>query len=191
MDTSEGQVSQDNRLEKAQKLLSDCPAINFKGKPYVMVKDRLNIFRAVYGTEYQIHTEPLVDCWQENIVVVKAGIIDNHGRLVATGIAEEDRSKGQINRTSALENCETSAIGRALANFGLSGGEFASADELANAVHQQSTPDDRERTAIQTEPTKADLGMDMDMPDMGDGMPEERGAAVTSSDPLAGLDMDD
>jgi hypothetical protein len=68
---------------------------------------------------------------------MKAEIIDKDGRTIATGYAEEHRTASQINRTSALENCETSAIGRALANFGLGGGEYASADEVANAINQQ------------------------------------------------------
>ena len=44
-----------------------------------------------------------------------------------------------INKTSALENAETSALGRALAAFGLHGSEYASADEVATAVKQQAT----------------------------------------------------
>jgi hypothetical protein len=51
-------------------------------------------------------------------------------RVLATGHAEEIRGQGQVNSTSALENAETSAIGRALAALGCSGGEFASANEL-------------------------------------------------------------
>ena len=45
-----------------------------------------------------------------------------------------------VNKTSALENCETSAIGRALANLGIHGGEFASAFEFDNAVNNKSEP---------------------------------------------------
>jgi hypothetical protein len=60
--------------------------------------------------------------------------------VIATGLAEEKRTSSQINRTSALENCETSAIGRALAAFGLGGSEYASANEVQNAIHQQSRP---------------------------------------------------
>lgn len=59
-------------------------------------------------------------------------------QILATGHAEEVRAASTINKTSALENCETSAIGRALAAFGLAGTEFASADEVANAIKQQN-----------------------------------------------------
>ena len=59
------------------------------------------------------------------------------GNVISTGVAEEVRGSTNINNTSALENCETSAVGRALAFFGLAGSEIASADEVKNAISQQ------------------------------------------------------
>ncbi len=59
------------------------------------------------------------------------------GSLVATGTAEENRYAGFINKTSAVENAETSAIGRCLFTAGFGGGEFCSAEELQNALAQQ------------------------------------------------------
>ena len=47
------------------------------------------------------------------------------GEIIATGWAEEVRGQGNVNKTSHLENCETGAVGRALANAGLSGSDFA------------------------------------------------------------------
>ena len=47
------------------------------------------------------------------------------GEIIATGWAEEIRNQGNVNKTSHLENCETGAVGRALANAGLSGSDFA------------------------------------------------------------------
>src|SRR5688572_31386677 len=70
---------------------------------------------------------------------MKATITDESGRVLATGHSEEYRHTSKINETSALENAETSAIGRALAAFGLGGTEFASADEVANAIQQQKS----------------------------------------------------
>ena len=70
-------------------------------------------------------------------VVIRASILDIEGRLRATGHSEEYRKTTQINKTSALENAETSAIGRALAGLGIGGTEFASANEVQNAIHQQ------------------------------------------------------
>ena len=69
---------------------------------------------------------------------MKASISNEQGRLLATGFAEEVRAASKINRTSALENAETSAVGRALAALGLAGTEYASADEVANAITQQN-----------------------------------------------------
>jgi hypothetical protein len=75
---------------------------------------------------------------------MKASIVtlEAEGRtfVLATGYAEERRDSTTINKTSALENCETSAIGRALAAYGYAGTEYASADEVAQAVRQQSDP---------------------------------------------------
>ena len=72
------------------------------------------------------------------LVVMKATIQDEERRILATGHAEEKRGSTNINKTSALENAETSAIGRALAALGYGGTEYASADEVANAISQQN-----------------------------------------------------
>jgi hypothetical protein len=56
---------------------------------------------------------------------------------LATGYSEEVRAASKINATSALENAETSAIGRCLSALGFGGTEYASADEVANAIQQQ------------------------------------------------------
>jgi len=104
------------------------------GKQYKTVAYRVNEFRAQYP-EYTVSTE-LVEA-NDTLVVMKASISNEQGRLLATGFAEEVRAASKINRTSALENAETSAVGRALAALGLAGTEYASADEVANAITQQ------------------------------------------------------
>jgi hypothetical protein len=75
---------------------------------------------------------------------MKASIIDNQGMILGSGFAEEIRGQGNVNRTSAIENCETSAVGRALASIGLSGGEYASMNEMDGVGRkteaQASTP---------------------------------------------------
>ena len=118
--------------------VKDTGIVNIHGKEYKTVAKRVDEFRNEHKTDLAIITS-LVDR-DEQTVVMKAEIIDKDGRVIATGYAEEHRTASQINRTSALENCETSAIGRALANFGLGGGEYASADEVANAISQQAAP---------------------------------------------------
>ena len=115
--------------------VKDTGVVNIHGKEYKTVAKRVDEFRKEHNTKYSIITS-LVSL-DENTVVMKAEILDDKRDVIATGYAEEHRNASQINKTSALENCETSAIGRALANFGLGGGEYASADEVANAIQQQ------------------------------------------------------
>ena len=108
--------------------------VNIHGREYETVALRVQKFKSAYPN-HALTTEVLTrdaDC-----VVMKASIYNPEGRLIATGHAEEYRKASSINKTSALENAETSAIGRALAAFGLGGTEFATADEVANAIGQQ------------------------------------------------------
>ena len=71
-------------------------------------------------------------------VVIKAFVKDVDGRVRGTGYAEEVRGSTNINKTSAVENCETSAIGRALSAVGFGGPEYASANEVTDAIIQQT-----------------------------------------------------
>ena len=104
-------------------------------KEYHTVAKRVNDFREAHGNDYGITTEIVTN---NDLVTIRAVITARKdGFVIATGTAEEKRGSSQVNRTSALENCETSAIGRALAAFGIGGTEFASANEVQNAVHQQ------------------------------------------------------
>ena len=107
--------------------------VNIHGKEYFTVAERVSAFRET-SADLTIETE--IVRWDGDDVVVKASISDN-GKLIATGLAHEVRGSTNINKTSHVENCETSAIGRALAAFGLAGTEYATADEVANAISQQ------------------------------------------------------
>lgn len=118
--------------------MADTGIVNIHGKEYKTVAKRVDEFRKTHKQELGIQTN-LVSI-DERTVVIKAEIINKEGFVIATGYAEENRQSSTINKTSALENCETSAIGRALANFGLAGGEYASADEVAQAISQQNQP---------------------------------------------------
>ena len=113
---------------EATKRLAQADKTKVKGgKFYTTVPTRVEMFREALGEDSQIVTE-IVEANKE-FVMVKATIsifADGDWRLLATGHAEEYRANGPINATSALENCETSAIGRALAACGIHGGEFAS-----------------------------------------------------------------
>ena len=110
--------------------------VDIRGKQYLTVARRINDFREQHS-DYGIHTEIL--SVNEDAVVCRAVITDKEGRQLSSGIAEEKRNSSNINKTSAVENCETSAVGRALAFFGMAGTEIASADEVANAINQQNT----------------------------------------------------
>lgn len=64
--------------------------------------------------------------------------------LMATGIAEEIRGQGNVNRTSHVENCETSAVGRALANAGYAGSDVnkrPSREEMAKVNRMTARTD--------------------------------------------------
>lgn len=108
--------------------------IAIHNKQYKTVAERVNEFRSDHA-DLTIETDILeID---SDKVLMKAFIKDGD-KTIATGHAEEERAASRINKTSALENCETSAVGRALANFGLAGEEFASANEVSNAIIQQA-----------------------------------------------------
>ena len=109
--------------------------VKIHGKEYKTVALRIQEFREKHPG-HTILTE-LVEA-NDTLVIVKA-TISWEGVVIATGYAEEVRTASKINRTSALENAETSAVGRALAFFGLGGSEIASADEVANAISQQNS----------------------------------------------------
>lgn len=115
--------------------------VSIRGKNYKTVAERVAEFREQYKLEYAITTEIIS---AEQVVQVKAIINDKEGFVVATGFAEEVRGSTNINKTSALENCETSAIGRALAAFGLGGTEYATANEVTDAIIQQAVIEAKE-----------------------------------------------
>jgi len=132
------------KLINAMEELKKVPKINIKGKEYATVASRVEIFRKHFPL-YSITTELIAD--DEQRVVMKAEIKDENNKILADGYSEEIRGEGLINTTSAIENCQTSAIGRALAAFGLIGGEYASSFEVENAISQQNTSNSTNNTS--------------------------------------------
>ena len=121
-------------LQLALEELKTMPTIDIEGKAYTTVANRIAIFRR-YFSDYSIVSDVLQN--DDIKVVVQTKITTPSGVVIATGLAEEFRGKNIINTTSALENAETSSIGRALACLSLGGSEYASANEVQNAISQQ------------------------------------------------------
>lgn len=120
-----------NRVEVNASL----PTIDIKGKQYVTVDSRVEAFRQLYPNG-SIMTRIVND--NGDRCVFQATIMDEAGKTLATGHAFEVQSASYINKTSYLENCETSAVGRALGFLGIgSNGSIASADEVSAAIQQQ------------------------------------------------------
>ncbi len=110
--------------------------VKIHGKDYKTVAERVTEFHNEHKDNKSILTEIIQ--FKDGIVVVKAVV--KIGESIFCGHAYEELGSSKINETSALENCETSAIGRALASAGYLGSEFASADELVGALNKQNTP---------------------------------------------------
>lgn len=116
---------------------------NIKGKQYVEVNERVKAFRTL--SEYNgfsLTTEILR--LDENSCVIQATIVNPEGAIVAQGMAQEDKTSSRINQTSYVENCETSAVGRALGFLGIGiETSIATADEVGMAIKKQeeTSPD--------------------------------------------------
>jgi hypothetical protein len=109
--------------------------VSIKGKSYVEVNERLKYFRQNFKG-YSLLSE-IVELTDEKIVI-KARILSPDLVEVANGLAYELSGSSFINKTSYIENCETSAWGRALANFGIGlDNSVASADEVSQAIELQ------------------------------------------------------
>ena len=131
--------------------------INIKGKEYVTVNERLKEFRNNFK-DYSLITE-IVELGAD-YATVKATIIDNNGVTRATGFAREVVAKSPINKFAFLENCETSAMGRALGNFGIGIDDaICTAEELLVKLSQEDSPEKsdfaKEAAAAKAAQTKA------------------------------------
>ena len=107
--------------------------ISIHGKEYATVAHRIAVVRRNLGAKLQILTE-IISVDKDTVVMKASGLIG--GNVIATGHAEEKRSASRINQTSALENCETSAVGRMLAFVGITNDSIASAEEVSSAIEQ-------------------------------------------------------
>lgn len=106
-------------------------------KSYAMVNDRVKAFRMVYPQGRISMDTPIID-FEKGTCIIIAHVYDENGYELASGIAQESRNASEVNQTSFVENCQTSAIGRALgfAGFGIDTG-IASYEEVTNAQKQR------------------------------------------------------
>lgn len=141
-----GENSFSNTMDFVNELNKSHGVAQRGGKKYTQVVHRMEAFRRFHGLEYGIDTNVLVD--DGHRVVIKAIVVNANGVQIGSGMAEEIRGQGHVNTTSALENCETSAVGRALASIGLAGGEYASKNEM-DGVERKT-----EAMAESTQPTQ-------------------------------------
>ena len=126
-------------FEQIQKANEQIQTMDFKGRSYATVNERIKAFRMLYPTGF-VTTEIL--SLEDGVVTMKAtvGFYDLTGTkiILGTGHAQEKESSSYINKTSFIENCETSAWGRAMSACGLGiDTSVASYEEVANAVKNQ------------------------------------------------------
>lgn len=120
---------------------------DIKGKDYAEVNERIKVFRMLCPNG-AIETELLSN--NDGMVIMKATIKDEKGNILGTGTAYERENSSFINKTSYIENCETSAVGRALGMLGIGiDTSVASYEEVANAIqNQEVTKEEAEEYVI-------------------------------------------
>lgn len=137
-------------FEQIQKANEGMTGIDFKGKNYVMVNSRVTAFRKLFPEGFITTNIISLDA---GVVVMqtKVGYYDNGNEIVlATGLAYEREQTSYINKTSFIENCETSAVGRALGFLALGNDDsICSAEELVNAIKTQEQIKAQERAECQ------------------------------------------
>lgn len=112
---------------------------DIKGKEYAEVNQRIKAFRMVFPDGFIItdmqSNENGVCIFTARVGYYTDGI---NGVVIGTGTAYEREDSSYINKTSYIENCETSAVGRALgmAGFGIDT-SVASYEEVSNAILNQ------------------------------------------------------
>lgn len=128
-------MNRDKELWAIAKANEGIRTTDIKGKQYSEVSQRIKAFRLVHPSGC-ITTE-IIDM-NDGIVTMKASVFDEQNHLLGTGFAQEKENSSFINKTSYIENCETSAIGRALGMCGYGVDvSVASAEEVQNAIHNQ------------------------------------------------------
>ena len=122
------------KFEDIKKANETIITTDVKGKQYAEVNQRIKAFRMLYP-EGTIETE--IISIADGTCIMKA-TIKNGEVVLGTGTAYEKENSTFINKTSYIENCETSCVGRALAMCGIGiDTSIASKEEVENAIQQQ------------------------------------------------------
>lgn len=119
--------------------------VDIKGKAYVPVTERIKAFWEAYP-DGKITTIMLSN--NDGVCMFEAEIYKDRKSITpdATGHAREVETSSYINKTSYIENCETSAVGRALGILGIGiDADIASAEEVGNAIYSQTTTIDKNK----------------------------------------------
>lgn len=145
-------------IEKANKSLKSTQLKSKNGGKigdYIEVNQRIKAFRQVYPTG-TISTD--IISLENGVVMMKTTVLDEEGKTLATGLAYEKESSSFINKTSFIENCETSAIGRALGfcGFGIDS-SVASAEEVENAMLNQGKQGSQGSNKLKASPKQVEI----------------------------------
>lgn len=122
-------------------------------KQYAEVAQRVTAFRKLEPNG-DIKTKMI--SFDNGVCIFEAVIFDGDGKELATGHAYEKESNGNINKTACIENCETSAVGRALAFCG-----FGSADSIASAEEMRKVPEPVSTLSAELISEAEELGIDL------------------------------
>ena len=148
--------------EELTKVNESLQAIDVKGKNYIEVNQRIKAFRMLFPNgSIQTNIESL----ENGVCVMRAVVFDEEQNVLGIGHAYEKEGNGFINQTSYIENCETSAVGRALGMIGIGiETSVASAEEVQNAMVQQEEQKKISATKVKALETRCET----------EGVPAER-----------------
>lgn len=172
-----------------ERVNSEMETLDMRGKSYAMVSERITAFRKLFPEGF-ITTDIIANDGTTILMRAKAGYYKEDGNevILGTGYAQEVRGRGMVNGTSYVENCETSAVGRALGmmGFGINcGGGVRSAEEMINALDAQEQMKQDEKNEAREANVK---GMKQNLPEpIGEpGAVTKSKAEVTTVDGVPG-----
>ncbi len=124
-------------FEELMKANAEIQTTDIKGKDYAEVNQRIKAFRMLHPNG---SIQTMIKSLENGVCVMQAIVFDADGKILGTGHAYEKEGSTFINKTSYIENCETSAVGRALGMCGIGiDTSVASYEEVANAITQQES----------------------------------------------------